>query len=144
VKKAESRKGTKIKEERLETKKDKKMDMKVIVGNNRIESLFERVLERDEMILRKEIQEQIREEKGNFPEAGDDRGDIARKNLEAELYFFQLERRFEKLKGMRRVLEKVKEGSYGVCDQCHKLIEAERLKISPSAVLCIFCAKNSR
>jgi RNA polymerase-binding transcription factor DksA len=36
-------------------------------------------------------------------------------------------------------LEKIKEGTYGVCEQCHNTIPKERLKALPYAALCVQC-----
>ena len=40
-----------------------------------------------------------------------------------------------------RALEKLDEGSYGVCDNCGGEIVAGRLKAAPESVLCIECAR---
>lgn len=47
-----------------------------------------------------------------------------------------IERRIE------RALEKLDEGSYGVCDSCGEPIAAGRLRAEPASVLCIECAKQ--
>ncbi|MET0903088.1 MAG: TraR/DksA C4-type zinc finger protein, partial [Acidimicrobiales bacterium] len=36
-------------------------------------------------------------------------------------------------------LEKIKEGTYGVCEQCHNNIPKERLRALPYAALCVQC-----
>jgi RNA polymerase-binding transcription factor DksA len=36
-------------------------------------------------------------------------------------------------------LEKIKEGTYGVCEQCHNTIPKERLRALPYAALCVQC-----
>ena len=36
-------------------------------------------------------------------------------------------------------LAKIKEGTYGVCEQCHSTIPKERLKALPHAALCVQC-----
>jgi len=50
----------------------------------------------------------------------------------------------EKLDAMRtdvvRALEKIEEGTYGLCDRCGKLIPEERLDARPWSVLCVDCA----
>ncbi|POB10866.1 TraR/DksA C4-type zinc finger protein [Sulfobacillus sp. hq2] len=40
-----------------------------------------------------------------------------------------------------RAIEKVAEGSYGICDRCQQAIEPERLKAKPEAIYCITCQK---
>jgi RNA polymerase-binding transcription factor len=39
-----------------------------------------------------------------------------------------------------RALEKVDEGTYGVCDDCEQLISSDRLEAMPSATLCVTCS----
>jgi len=36
-------------------------------------------------------------------------------------------------------LGKIKEGTYGVCEQCHNVIPKERLRALPYAALCVQC-----
>jgi DnaK suppressor protein len=41
---------------------------------------------------------------------------------------------------IERALEKVAEGTYGVCDRCGKPIPQGRLEAAPESVLCVGCA----
>jgi DnaK suppressor protein len=41
-----------------------------------------------------------------------------------------------------RALEKIGEGTYGVCDNCGAQIPAGRLKAAPSSALCVDCARK--
>ena len=43
-----------------------------------------------------------------------------------------------------RALEKMAEGSYGVCDGCGAPIAPARLRAAPESVLCIACARRAR
>jgi RNA polymerase-binding transcription factor len=43
-----------------------------------------------------------------------------------------------------RALQKLDEGTYGVCDMCGRPIAPARLKFSPESVLCIDCARAAR
>jgi DnaK suppressor protein len=36
-------------------------------------------------------------------------------------------------------LAKIKDGTYGVCEQCHNNIPKERLRALPYAALCVQC-----
>jgi DnaK suppressor protein len=42
-----------------------------------------------------------------------------------------------------RALEKVDEGTYGLCDECEQSIGAERLEVVPAATLCVTCSARS-
>lgn len=50
----------------------------------------------------------------------------------------------EQLSAMRadvvRALEKLDDGTYGLCDRCGALIVEERLEVRPWSVLCVGCA----
>jgi DnaK suppressor protein len=43
-----------------------------------------------------------------------------------------------------RALDKVTEGSYGMCDACGGPIAPARLRAAPESVLCIECARRAR
>jgi RNA polymerase-binding transcription factor DksA len=45
---------------------------------------------------------------------------------------------------IEKALEKLSSGSYGICRQCYKEIDPERLKILPYTTLCIECARKSK
>ena len=42
----------------------------------------------------------------------------------------------------RRALAQVKIGKYGICEECGKMIDTDRLMIYPEATLCISCEKK--
>ena len=44
------------------------------------------------------------------------------------------------LRDVDRALQKLEDGTYGICDRCGKLIPEERLEARPWSVLCIDCA----
>jgi DnaK suppressor protein len=43
-----------------------------------------------------------------------------------------------------RALEKLDEGTYGVCDSCGEPIPAGRLRVAPESSLCVVCARSGR
>jgi DnaK suppressor protein len=45
---------------------------------------------------------------------------------------------------IERALEKLADGTYGVCDRCGQPIPAGRLKVAPESVLCVACARLAR
>ena len=45
---------------------------------------------------------------------------------------------------IERALEKIAEGSYGVCDGCGNPIPEKRLEAAPESVLCVACASAAR
>ena len=42
---------------------------------------------------------------------------------------------------LRKALSRLKIGKYGVCEECGKMIDTDRLAIKPEATLCIDCEK---
>ena len=56
-----------------------------------------------------------------------------------------LEKNIEKnLDDVKAAMQQVEAGTYGICSNCGKPIEEARLKLVPSATLCIACVKLSR
>lgn len=45
------------------------------------------------------------------------------------------------LNEINEALEKINDGTYGICTNCHKEIESSRLDIIPETTLCSHCAK---
>ncbi|HRZ94992.1 MAG TPA: TraR/DksA C4-type zinc finger protein [Candidatus Moranbacteria bacterium] len=76
----------------------------------------------------------------NFEEIGSDKDDNATEvdqytgNISVET---TLER---KLQDVLTALEKIEKGAYGICDNCKKEIDINRLRANPSARTCIKCS----
>jgi RNA polymerase-binding protein DksA len=47
----------------------------------------------------------------------------------------------EAISAIKASLQRIEDGSYGVCQECGNAIAAERLQARPEAVLCINCAQ---
>ncbi|MBO3445340.1 TraR/DksA C4-type zinc finger protein [Clostridium sp. CCUG 7971] len=47
-----------------------------------------------------------------------------------------------KLDNIENALYKIENGTYGVCEQCHKKIDEDRLDIVPETNLCAHCSKH--
>jgi DnaK suppressor protein len=45
------------------------------------------------------------------------------------------------LKEIEGAITRAEKGTYGICERCKNPISEERLKVMPSATLCIACAK---
>jgi DnaK suppressor protein len=50
----------------------------------------------------------------------------------------------ERLDRVERAMQKLDEGSYGICDACSKRIPPPRLQAMPESVLCVTCAGQRR
>ena len=72
----------------------------------------------------------------------DDNLDLENETGEVEAYVnrLPLEQNFEKrLEAIDRALERIKEGTYGICVNCGKPIPEKRLQIMPEADRCLDC-----
>ncbi|MDD3888217.1 MAG: TraR/DksA family transcriptional regulator [Patescibacteria group bacterium] len=49
-----------------------------------------------------------------------------------------------KLKDVNEALDRIKEGTFGKCENCNKEIDKARLEANPTAKLCIDCAKINK
>ena len=75
-------------------------------------------------------------------EYGPGKGDPA--IYEWELTLALREQAKAKVDTTRRALQKVDEGTYGICERCGAAINPERLEIVPLASLCITCARSDQ
>lgn len=74
------------------------------------------------------------------PNYGDEDDENTQESIDLDRNF-ALEQELEsKLNSIRKTREKIKEGTYGQCDNCRVEIPVERLKAMPSATECITCA----
>lgn len=48
----------------------------------------------------------------------------------------------EELRKIKEALERIKKGTYGICQQCKKEIEEKRLEVEPTAIFCSQCLKK--
>lgn len=49
----------------------------------------------------------------------------------------------QRLKVLARAEEKIRDGTYGLCEACGKAIPPARLQILPEALLCVRCAEQA-
>jgi DnaK suppressor protein len=71
------------------------------------------------------------------------------KKMEAASQITEIEQRLMKARRIKQqiadiehALNKIGDGTYGICDDCGKPIAAERLKAVPQASLCLECKAN--
>ena len=64
--------------------------------------------------------------------------------LKSEMEIVESEERLEsdKIKQIKGALERLKDGSYGICTSCHKPIPRERLVAMPESRYCFPCQRN--
>ena len=75
-------------------------------------------------------------------DAGDDSADAGAKTFEREHELALTQNARELLAQTQRVLSKIDDGSYGVCESCGKPIGKARLQAFPRATLCVACKQR--
>jgi DnaK suppressor protein len=65
--------------------------------------------------------------------------ELASDNSERDLSYSRMESQSEELKEIEEALDRIKDGSFGVCEKCEKKIPKERLRAIPYARLCVGC-----
>lgn len=48
----------------------------------------------------------------------------------------------DKARQIKKALDRVKKGKYGICEVCKKMIDTDRLSVFPEATKCINCEKK--
>ena len=116
------------------------------LDNKTIQELEKKLLERSKK-LKKDldlIADPI-DEKGDYRTKFEDIGNHQDENAkEVEEFVDNIaikESLEEQLKNVEIALGKIKEGKYGVCEECGGEIRKERLLVNPSAKRCMKCAK---
>jgi RNA polymerase-binding protein DksA len=68
--------------------------------------------------------------------------DVGTDNYERELMIELIQNGEESVRSIDTALEKIEDGTFGVCELCAKKINKERLKAVPYAKLCIDCQRE--
>ena len=75
-------------------------------------------------------------------DAGDDSADAGAKTFEREHELALTQNARELLTQAERVLSKIGDGSYGICESCGEPIGKARLQAFPRATLCVACKQR--
>ena len=106
--------------------------------NNKNLAEFEELLNQQLESLLQEVGKTVSEmttENPNFPDPTD------RASLESDRNFELRIRDRERMliNKIRQALERIKDGSFGLCESCEEVIGTERLRARPVTTLCIDC-----
>ena len=86
-----------------------------------------------------EIQQDLKQGRESSKDEGMDTYDLASEEREREINFILTDRERGKLQAIEDALDRIDEGSYGVCESCGGAIERPRLKALPFAKKCMSC-----
>ena len=98
----------------------------------------ERLLEMKRQIMR-EINDDLKHGREGAKDDGMDTYDLASEERDREINFILSDREREKLQSIEEALERIEEGSYGICDSCEAEIAPGRLEAMPFTRLCVNC-----
>jgi DnaK suppressor protein len=68
--------------------------------------------------------------------------ELASDASEKNLSYGRMESQSEELKEIKEALERIEDGSYGICESCQGKIPKERLKAIPYARRCVKCQEK--
>jgi DnaK suppressor protein len=103
--------------------------------------LREQLLDMRTKLLHEMDLEAKAEREGNKDE-GLDTYDLASEERDREISFILSDREHSKIRNIDDALERMQEGSYGVCDSCGLEIAEERLSAMPFTRLCRDCQQE--
>jgi DnaK suppressor protein len=91
----------------------------------------------------KEMQGRVREETEGVKDEGRDTYDLASDERDREINFILNDREREKLLAIDEALQRIKDKTYGICENCEGEIQLGRLKILPFTRLCVKCQEEN-
>lgn len=112
---------------------------------SREETLRRQLIRRREDIVREaknEIAKYVSGEANQLAETALDDGDWSVIDLSEDINLKRLETHRQSLLSIDEALRKLREGTYGVCEDCSEEISAERLRVMPFAILCRDCQEK--
>ena len=79
---------------------------------------------------------------GDFNEKCPDPNDRATAESDMNFTFRLRERETKLMRKLREALERIENGTYGICEECEEEISEARLKARPMTTLCIECIRE--
>src|SRR5229473_6649521 len=92
--------------------------------------------------LLSEIDSELKAEREGNKDEGMDTYDLASEERDREINFILSDRERVKIKSIEDALQRLDDGSYGVCDSCGLEIAEERLEALPFTRLCRDCQQD--
>lgn len=98
-------------------------------------------LKKEQKVLAEQVQVERKKVEPSLT-ANPDRTEIANEYAYCGRRMSVLEQLEEQLLDVNRALNRIEEGTYGICTNCGQPIQAERLEALPWADLCIDCQRK--
>ena len=106
-----------------------------------LKSARETLLEMKQQLL-EEIRHDLKQGREASKDEGMDAYDLASEERDREISFILSDRDRGKLQAIEDALERIEEGSYGVCESCESEIAEGRLQALPFTRLCVQCQSD--
>ncbi len=106
-----------------------------------LKSARETLLEMKKQLLA-EIQQDLKQGREASKDEGMDTYDLASEARDREITFILTDRDRGKLQAIEDALERIDEGSYGVCESCEAEVAEGRLQAMPFTRLCVQCQSD--
>ena len=106
-----------------------------------LKSAREKLLEIRRQVLR-EIDNDLKQGREGAKDDGMDTYDLASEERDREISFILSDREREKLQAIQEALERIEEGTYGICESCDSEIAPGRLEALPFSRLCVSCQSD--
>jgi len=71
-----------------------------------------------------------------------DIGDLSQLDLNEDIDYALLSMQIERLREVEDALDRLEEGTYGICEDCGASISLERLKVLPFTTYCVQCQEK--
>ena len=98
----------------------------------------DKLIETRRQVLR-EISKDLKRGRDGAKDEGMDTYDLASEERDREISFILTDREREKVQEIQEALERVDEGTYGMCESCESEIAEARLAALPFTRLCVNC-----
>jgi RNA polymerase-binding protein DksA len=102
----------------------------------------EEILKQLDHLREKGITETLKDSSGENSAYSYHMADVGTDNMEREKAFFFATHDGRFLYHIDQALERIEDGTYGLCQECRNPISRERLEAVPHARLCITCKSN--
>jgi DnaK suppressor protein len=101
----------------------------------------DKLLEMRRQVLR-EIDNDLKEGREGTKDDGMDTYDLASEERDREINFILSDREREKVLAIQEALERIEDGSYGICESCESDIAPGRIEALPFTRLCVNCQSD--
>ncbi len=111
----------------------------------RLREIRKALLKKKELIVKEakqEIAKYVSGENRQLMDTAIDEGDWAVVDISEDINLRRLDAHRKTMRDIDEVVRKIDEGTYGICEECGEEISEQRLKVIPTASLCITCQEN--